>query len=713
MILLLLLIPAEAPSAVAVFPPGGQRGTAVTVRVAGLNLHERCGWELTGKGLALSPHLTRTRTRWFEGPVLPLPDSQRQEDYPADMLGTVRIAADAPPGVRKLRLWTSEGAAAGPVFVVGDLPEVVEEEIDGDPVPVLVKLPVTINGRVFPREDIDDWTFAAKKGQTITAEVSAARIGSRLDSRLELFGPDGKLIAENDDARGTDSLLRFTAPGDGLYRLRISDSLRGGSQAHVYRLTVTAGPFVDHVYPAGGRIGVKAKFTFTGANLAVAERELTPPAEGLDADTLPEFLEGDGKFTTPGVINGRILKPGEADAWAFDVKKGQTLEIEVRPIGSPLLPRVSVEEAGKPILTLAGARGLFTPSKDGAFTLRVRDQFATRGGPAFIYRVRVAPAVPDFKLTLPSLAERVLRKGDVKVKVNIDRRGGHNLPVALTVAGLPKGVTALPATLGPGQAAGVITLKAADDAPIGPAKLTVTGTAKELTRTAEDDLLLGVGLKAPFKFVADYDLRLAPRGSTFRKTYRVEREPGFSGTLIARLGDHQNRHLQGVTGPAVTIPADAKTFEYAVDLPPWMEIGRTSRSIIVLVGKVTVDGVEHTVSYSAEGQNDQLIAVVETGRLGIELDGTTLAAKGGEVGFRLRRGKDIAGPVTVSLVVPDHVKGVTCVPVTIPAGESSGVLRVSIAADAGPFTGPLTVRAVLAATAGRMTAEAPLRVVKE
>src|SRR5262249_27025379 len=137
---------ADPPVASYLFPAGVQRGTTVKVRVGGLNLYDRCGWELLGSGVATSEHLLRTRARWFEGPLLPIPASQRQEDYPSDMIGEVRIAADAPLGIRRGRLWTAEGASAGLAFVVGDLPEVIEQEIDGDTVPVEVKLPVTING---------------------------------------------------------------------------------------------------------------------------------------------------------------------------------------------------------------------------------------------------------------------------------------------------------------------------------------------------------------------------------------------------------------------------------------------------------------------------------------------------------------------------------------------------------------------------------------
>ena len=56
--------------------------------------------------------------------------------------------------------------------MVGDMPEIVEQEIDGDTVPVAVQLPVTINGRIFPRENVDAWTFPARAGQTFTCSGS-------------------------------------------------------------------------------------------------------------------------------------------------------------------------------------------------------------------------------------------------------------------------------------------------------------------------------------------------------------------------------------------------------------------------------------------------------------------------------------------------------------------------------------------------------------
>src|SRR5262245_32568556 len=129
---------ANPPVASYIFPAGGQRGSAVKVRVGGLFLYDKCGFEIIGKGVKGPDFLTKTKTVWFEGSLLPLPDSQRQEDYPRDMAGQIQIDKDAATSFSYWRLWTSQGATPSMKFMVGDLPEIVEEEIDGDPVPVKV-----------------------------------------------------------------------------------------------------------------------------------------------------------------------------------------------------------------------------------------------------------------------------------------------------------------------------------------------------------------------------------------------------------------------------------------------------------------------------------------------------------------------------------------------------------------------------------------------
>ncbi|ACO47252.1 S8 family serine peptidase [Deinococcus deserti] len=73
-------------------------------------------------------------------------------------------------------------------------------------------------------KDYDYFKFAGTAGDQIKAEMlAAAQLGGQLDSLLYLVGPDGKVLAFNDD-RGTpridsDSEITFTLPATGTYYL--------------------------------------------------------------------------------------------------------------------------------------------------------------------------------------------------------------------------------------------------------------------------------------------------------------------------------------------------------------------------------------------------------------------------------------------------------------------------------------------------------------
>jgi hypothetical protein len=736
----------------------------VKVRVGGLNLHARCGWELIGPGVRTSKDLTRTATRWFEGPMLPLPASQRQEDYPHDMAGEVHIDAAAALGVRRGWLWNSQGASAGLAFVVGDLPEVVEQEIDGDPVPVEVALPVTINGRIFPRENVDAWSFAARKGQVVTCEVHAERLGSPLDSRLELRGPDGTVLAENDDARGADSLLHFTAPQDGKYQVCISDSNRNGGPQYVYRLTISAGPYVTGLYPLGGRRGTKTRFSLQGANVPREPVEVALPAAGATArlqqflvggalsnpvvlavDELPEMVKAAASqpFTLPAILNGRIERPGEVDAWSFAGRKGQAVLLRMQGwhLGSPLRGVLEVADSTGKVVARAGHQQptadpslAWTVPSDGTWTVRVRDFFHNRGGPAFAYRLHATAPLPDFHLELSGHAWTALRGGKgpaprVPLRLLVERQGGFNGPIELQADGLPAGVTFTPKVVAAGQQSVNLNFTATDKAAVAASRLTLRGNAvvggKSVARVAAvtgrseehpaETLLLAVGLPTPFKLVGGYDLRLAPRGTVFRKHFKIERN-GYTGPLEVRVADQQARHLQGVTGPVLTIPPGTDEFDYPLTLPPWMETGRTARACVMATGKVRDGGSEHEVSYTSQAQNDQIIAVVETGRLGLELGRGSIAVRRGStlsLPVTVRRGKGLAGAVTVELVAPEHVRGLAAAPLRLGEKETAGnlVLRAAMTGPLGPFNMPVLVRATLNETAGPVVAEARLEVV--
>jgi hypothetical protein len=750
--------PADSPTASYIFPAGGQRGHTVAVRVGGLNLHKSCGFEMLGPGVEASKTLRRTNTVWFEGPLLPLPDSQQQEDYPKDMAGRVVLAADAPLGMWHWRLWTAQGATPARPFIIGDLPEVVEQEIDGDSVPVEVKPPVTINGRIFPREDVDVWTFAATKGQTFTCEVQAARLGSPLDARLEIDGPDGRRLAENVADNG-DPRLRFTAPAEGKYAVRIHDvSFRGG-QAYVYRLTITADPYVDRAYPLGGRRGSTTAFELSGQGLPGTPVAIALPADGpqdyahrlkvggkltntilLDLDDLPEYREPAPKepVAVPAVLNGRIGKPGDTGRWSVALQKGQAYDFDLRAarLGSPLRGVLTLlDPSGKELARAEAANGQsepslhFTAPADGIYQTRVADRFHNRGGPEFAYRLRIAPptAAPDFRLTLSADALTVNRGAQAKLKVTAERVGGFKTAIALAVDGLPPGVSATNMTLAAGQSAVEIALKADKGAKIAASRLTIRGSGKAgekvVIRTAVlrgarrvpdiDSVLLAVALPTPFKVVGVYDMGWAARGTVHHRKYRLERD-GYDGPVEVMLADHQARHLQGVTGPTITVPAGATEFDYPVTLPPWMEMGRTSRTCVMAVATIKDAGGEHEVSFTSVNQNEQVVAVIEPGRLGVELERPSVTAEPGHtinVGVTVSRTKGLAGPIKLELIAPRHMRFLTADPLEVPAGQTKAVLPVRCAAGASrPYNMPVVIRATLTQKGEPVVGEAKLDV---
>lgn len=757
---------ANPPVASYLFPAGGQRGTNVEVRVGGLFLHKSCGFELLGSGVEAPKQLQRARPLLFEGPLLPLPDSQQAEDYPKDMAATVRIAADAAPGARCARLWTAEGAASGLQFIVGELPEIVEQEVDGNPAPVAVTLPVTINGRIYPREDVDVWEFRAVKGQIVSCEVCAGRIGSPLDARLEVLGSDGRILTENDDSNGVDPFVRFTAPADGAYRVRIRDAASKGGPAFVYRLTLTSEPQIDRVYPLGGRRGTTTPFSLIGQGMPAEPIAVALPANAqrafpyrysaggrttnavlLDLDDLSEHYEVEPNdapaqaklVQLPAMGNGRIDRPGDADLWAFALKKGESVTVELRAarLGSPLVGVLTVLDANGKELARAEAPApqvdpalTFTAPADGTYLVRVADRFRTRGGSAFAYRLRLAPPVRGYRLQLAADALTLPRGKQAKLKVTAERLGGFNAPINVALEGLPAGVKMANATIPAGQLAVEVTLDADKAAAVAVGRVTVKGTATiggaTVTETASfvaapaapavDTVLVAVALPTPFKIVGAFDLRLVPRGTLHRRKYKVERN-GYDGPIEISVADRQMRHLQGAGGPPVVVPAGVSEFEFAVQLPPWMETGRTCRVCVMGEAVVKEGASEHVVSYTSVDQNDQIIAVVETGRLGVEVDKTSVSVARGKsvaVPVKVSRGKGLTGPVKLELLLLAHARGIVAEPVVIAADQSRGTLTLRFAADAvGPFAASVVLRATLTDATGPVVAEAKLELVPE
>src|SRR5204863_4047008 len=106
-----------------------------------------------------------------------------------------------------------------------------------------------------------------KSGAGIAFYIQAQEAGSPLDSVLTLRDAGGKVLATNDDFRGKDAALAFTAPAAGEYTIEVRDVDTGGGPAYGYRLIATGGPYLRTTYPLGAPAGTLCDLSLFGLNL--------------------------------------------------------------------------------------------------------------------------------------------------------------------------------------------------------------------------------------------------------------------------------------------------------------------------------------------------------------------------------------------------------------------------------------------------------------
>lgn len=197
----------------------------------------------------------------------------------ADKKGTFQVAAGAgaTPGIAWLRFHDAEGASSLRPLFVGTLPELQEKEPnDSADKAQKIEQSAAITGQLAKRGDVDEFAIELQAGQTCVAAMYASDVlGSPMDGVIQVASPDGFVLAQQDDERGLDPQLAFTAPRAGTYLVRVfafpatpdsSISFAGGDAFH-YRLTLCTGPYLDHVFPLAIPAGQSVECRLFGWNL--------------------------------------------------------------------------------------------------------------------------------------------------------------------------------------------------------------------------------------------------------------------------------------------------------------------------------------------------------------------------------------------------------------------------------------------------------------
>lgn len=641
---------------------------------------------------------------------------------PREVKAKLHLPADLPAGPVRWSVANANGAATCAVFVVSRGDEVREDEDRKEP-QKLAGLPVVVNGRLRKIEEIDRYQFTAERTGLVTADLFARRLGNEFNGVIEVY--DGsKRIAEAVDTEGTDPTLTFAVEKGRSYTLVVREVDHRGYRNFTYRLALTTGPRVVAAIPACGRAGDRRTVEFIGYGLATGAAKLETvsaevefPRSGSGAYSYPlttpfgtvahtfglseltERIEADGP-TLPGpcAVTGRIAKRGKRDVYLFNARKFEVWDVAVhaKRIGSLIdagLLVLGPDGKPLPVADLAGTnpdpRVTFTAPADGQYQAVVADVSGKSPGLDFVYRLELRRPNPGYALKTAAEAS-VPIGGKAALNVTVVREGSFKGPITLTLSGLPAGVTVPKEVVIPAGAPSVaVPLECAKDAGVAVGFVTVTGTAtvsdRQVSVTATDRVLVATTLKPPFtvKSPEADGTRKVYRGSTHLADLEIARTDGFTGEIILDMAGAQQRHRQGIRGPAFTVAPGQTKVLYPVKLPEHLESTRTSR--IGLVGMAKIPDPKGKPCWVMAAMDGQVTMSVEGALMKLSPGPDEVAATCGEsaaVQLKLFRSPKLTGTVKVELIVPPELEGiVSAVPLEWPADKPTATLTLTSKAD--------------------------------
>lgn len=400
-----------------------------------------------------------------------------------------------------LRPKTSLGLAYNEVrLAVGTDPEVASTNSNHTTATAQsVSLPVTINGHIAApanNQPVSDYyRFHARAGEKVILEVEARRLGSPLDSYLEVLDANGKRI-ERAQAR---AVLATTTT------LSERDSATSG-----IRLTSWTGMDPGDYIMIGNEI----------IRLSVLPK-------GPDEDTRFESIDGQRLAYFDTTTEDHSIDKPVYKVLIYPPGKHFT------PNGLPLVPLYYQNDDGGPGYS-KDSLVHFTAPADGDYLVRIHD-VGGLGGDDYAYRLDIRNPRPDFRLSATPANPSVPRGGAVPVTVEARRIDDFNGPIQVRVDGLPKGLHASTGIIRPDQISCTILLSADPDATLETAApLKIEGTAEGHTHWANSaDPLTLVSLMPPpdvLMAAGTRTLDLAP-GSSVTFSVRATRQNGFGGRI--------------------------------------------------------------------------------------------------------------------------------------------------------------------------------------
>lgn len=439
-----------------------------------------------------------------------------------------------------LRITTARGEVSNTVLLAVTDESEVDASVSNDSIASAqpVSVPAAINGRLSQSAG-NYFRFSAHKGERVTLAVAASRLGSPLDSIIEVLDSKGNPVP-----RAIVRCLNETS-------LTLADR---DSRTRGYRLVSKTG-FHDNDYLMVGEELDRIQFISDQPDEDILLNGFGDLRTAL-LGTSPE-----AHYVTEPAYRAEILPPGA----------------KFPPNGLPVFQLNYRNDDGGPGFG-ADSRLDFTAPADGEYLIHIAD---SRGltGPDFAYQLTVRAVNPDFTLTASPENPNIPRGGRMPIEVSADRMLGYQGPIEIKILGLPAGVTAAPAVIPEGQQSATVILSATSDAPADlaaePFKVEGIGQVRgrEFTRVADAGSPLRVAALMPppdIRVVATPQAIVLKPGETTNVTIKVTRENGFMGRVPCQVENlPPGVRVVNVGLNGVLVHSNESTHTFTLIAEPW------------------------------------------------------------------------------------------------------------------------------------------------
>lgn len=488
-------------------------------------------------------------------------------------------------------------------------------------------------------------------------------------------------------------------------------------------------------------------------------------------DTKPETAEA---IPVPCEVAGMIQRRNDRDWYRFEAKKGDQLLVELlaERNGTPADFYFHVYNPGDPA-KMAKLQDLsgeiddetnqqdatlhptefytrtgdppaykFTAPADGKFLIAVgcrESSFQT--GPRTAYRLRVAPAKPDFRAVVKHHSKSFQtgsagrQNGTEVYEVFVQRMDGFSGAVKVTVDGLPGGVTAKPCVIGSGAKWGTLVLDVADSAATFNGFITVKATAdiagKSITREVRPTAVTwgvqqGQNVPVLARLTDRLPLAVRPEKAMFKlaaDTSRAVIKPAkgkdekVSGPIVVKQGEKVtlpvkvtwiNPEKQNITLAGEPISPSQQNTPIAVQPGKQPTKDKPEGEVTLDIKSNALPGVYTLVirgdaqvpfirdpkdkkkgNVPVSGFTDPIeVTVIPTSlakvKAGQIKNGSIKLGATGELAVNIERQYAFDGEYKVKYVPPMGVSGVTADEVTVPAGKEEAKLVIKVASGAKP-----------------------------